>query len=70
MTMRSKHRDISAKFTATFPAATIQKWEAMIANWLADKKKPNPYKEPVSCQFVIPSFKDQLLTHFISNYCS
>jgi len=53
MTMRSKHREISAKFTATFSPAIVNKWEVMIADWLADKKKPNPYQEPMSCKFVI-----------------
>jgi hypothetical protein len=52
--MREKHRTIFAQLTSTFPANTIQKWEAKVIKWHADtsrpRTKPNPYEEPRSCE--------------------
>ncbi|KAI0067061.1 hypothetical protein BV25DRAFT_1912397 [Artomyces pyxidatus] len=45
--------------TATFPPAVLHKWEAMLAAWHADPKKPNPYREP-ECITTIADVKLEL----------
>ncbi|KAI0062049.1 hypothetical protein BV25DRAFT_1870510 [Artomyces pyxidatus] len=45
--------------TATFPPSVLQKWEAMLAAWHADPKKPNPYREP-ECITTIADVKLEL----------
>jgi hypothetical protein len=44
--MSAKQNDIFSQLSATFSSETISKWEALVANWNADPKAPNPYQEP------------------------
>jgi hypothetical protein len=44
--MSAKQTDIFSQLSATFSSKTIVKWEALVANWNADPKAPNPYQEP------------------------
>jgi hypothetical protein len=46
--MQKKQRKSFAKFNATFPSDTVIQWEKMVAEWDADKRKKNPYEEPVA----------------------
>jgi len=46
--MSTKQTKIFYKLSATFSPEIIDKWEAMVANWNADPKAPNPYREPES----------------------
>lgn len=59
--MKKKHRVLADKHTATFPPDIIAKWEGMIQDWDADHSKPDPYKEPESCQLSLSK------ENFISN---
>lgn len=44
--MSTKQTDIFNQLSATFSSETINKWEALVVNWNADPKAPNPYQEP------------------------
>ncbi|EMD31060.1 hypothetical protein CERSUDRAFT_60542 [Gelatoporia subvermispora B] len=44
--MSSKQRAFASQFTASFPQDVIKKWSSMIANWLIDHRKPDPFAEP------------------------
>jgi hypothetical protein len=46
--MKGKHREIFAKFNATFKSETVEKWERMVREWEQDNEKPNPYAEHVN----------------------
>jgi hypothetical protein len=46
--MRAKHRELFAKFNATFKREMEEVWEKMVQDWERDKDKPNPYAEPVN----------------------
>jgi hypothetical protein len=46
--MKSKHRELAEKFTATFPSSVISTWREMVTAWDADHRKPDPYAEPES----------------------
>ena len=44
--MSIKQADTFDQLSATFLPETIAKWEAIVENWNADPKAPNPYREP------------------------
>ena len=46
--MQKKQRKAFFKFNATFPPEVVHEWEKMVVDWDADKKKKNPYEEPVA----------------------
>jgi hypothetical protein len=46
--MQKKQRKAFVKFNATFPSDVVRKWEKMVVEWDADRKKKNPYEEPVA----------------------
>ena len=46
--MQKKQRKVFVKFNATFPSDVVRKWEKMVVEWDADRKKKNPYEEPVA----------------------
>jgi hypothetical protein len=60
--MSAKHTDVFNQLSATFPPATVKKWESKITAWEANPKARNPYAEPeggkfFSCSFFISSLK-------------
>lgn len=51
--MRSKHRELFSKFSATFKPETLTKWEAMVQTWEANpQSKPNPFEEPINGMYL------------------
>ncbi|KIJ90114.1 hypothetical protein K443DRAFT_126586, partial [Laccaria amethystina LaAM-08-1] len=44
--MSAKHTDVFNQLSATFPPATVKKWESKITAWEANPKARNPYAEP------------------------
>lgn len=50
--MRTKHRELFAKFSATFKTETVSRWEESVKAWEADFDVPNPYEEPVNCKLI------------------
>ena len=44
--MSIKQADTFDQLSATFLPENIAKWEAIVENWNADPKAPNPYREP------------------------
>ncbi|TFK46468.1 hypothetical protein OE88DRAFT_1714953 [Heliocybe sulcata] len=46
--LSKKHEDLFVRFSATFPDATLRKWEKMVLRWEKDKRNPNPYAEDMS----------------------
>lgn len=46
--MRTKHKELFEKFSATFKSETVNKWEAAVSAWDNDEEVPNPYEEPVN----------------------
>lgn len=51
VSMRSKHQELFAKFSATFSPETVAVWEKMVTTWECDPTQPNPYEEPVNGKF-------------------
>jgi hypothetical protein len=49
--MRKKHADAFEQFSSTFDIDTRTRWARMVDEWLADRKKPNPYQEPIGREF-------------------
>ena len=60
--MSIKQAETFDQLSATFSSETIAKWEAMLENWNADPKAPNPYREPKSREFPFP-----LINIFVTN---
>jgi len=60
--MSIKQAETFDQLSATFSLETIAKWEAMLENWNADPKAPNPYREPKSREFPFP-----LINIFVTN---
>jgi hypothetical protein len=46
--LKARYEEAFVKFNATFPCPVIDKWERMVSEWDADKKKKNPYEEPTA----------------------
>jgi hypothetical protein len=46
--MSAQQADVFSQLSATFPPATVKKWEAMVIAWNTKPKAPNPYQEPRS----------------------
>lgn len=46
--MHVKQREAFVKFNATFSSDVVERWGKMVAEWDADRTKPNPYEEPVA----------------------
>jgi hypothetical protein len=46
--MQKKQRNAFIKFNATFSTDVARRWSKMVAEWDANKTKPNPYAEPVA----------------------
>jgi hypothetical protein len=44
--MSAKQEKIFNRLSATFDPEIVNKWEAMVVNWNANPKAPNPYQEP------------------------
>jgi hypothetical protein len=49
--MSAKQEKIFNRLSATFAPEIVNKWEAMVVNWNANPKAPNPYQEPASRKF-------------------
>jgi hypothetical protein len=43
--MRARHDTLFAKFSGTFDADLVKKWEDMVEVWDGDQSKPNPYED-------------------------
>ncbi|KAL0948673.1 hypothetical protein HGRIS_010474 [Hohenbuehelia grisea] len=50
--MTTKHRNVFAKFSATFAPTQVAAWGQRIREWEADSRKPNPYKEPETSETI------------------
>jgi hypothetical protein len=48
LVMKAKHGQAFTSLNATFPTAVVEKWAKMVSDWDKDKKKKNPYEEPVA----------------------
>lgn len=48
LVMQVRHRQTFVEFNSTFPPVVVDKWERMVSEWDKDKKKKNPYEEPVA----------------------
>ncbi|KIM80240.1 hypothetical protein PILCRDRAFT_9784 [Piloderma croceum F 1598] len=46
--MHKKHSEAFEKFSTTFPADVVAKWDQMVDEWDNNKSKPNPYEEPIA----------------------
>ncbi|EIN05219.1 hypothetical protein PUNSTDRAFT_75000 [Punctularia strigosozonata HHB-11173 SS5] len=46
--MRNAYRDISDRFSATFPEQVVATWKAMVEAWQQDHSNPDPFHEPES----------------------
>lgn len=43
--MKTKNKDIAAKYDAVFPGVTLLKWKDMVTKWKLDHTQPDPYME-------------------------
>ena len=58
--MSTKQKKIFDELSVMFTPEIVNRWEVMVANWNANPKALNPYREPASCMFhfskTVPSF--------------
>lgn len=49
--MSHKHRVMFDNFNKTFLVGITAKWATLVKDWDMDKRKPNPYEEPLPGEF-------------------